>query len=206
MLCSNWLLLLVQYCLGKPSIRIFYKLETLFYLWFCKMCGNEIFCFMFDTINMIILDLSCIFWELPSWYVMSMSVVKRKFSSLDEQRRISRRLSRLVFRMLLKILKEPLWTSGRERPSVQGMGWYVICVQTPLLFFMCRCVTRTSSYSSDRDSGPVRQSPGDSSSPNLDSGGFEGSERERLFETGTQVTWSFKFANYQVYYSSVHFL
>jgi len=48
------------------------------------------------------------------------------------------------------------------------------------------CVTRTSSYSSDRDSGPVRQSPGDSSSPNLDSGGFEGSERERLFETGTQ--------------------
>jgi len=50
------------------------------------------------------------------------------------------------------------------------------------------CVTRTSSYSSDRDSGPLRHSPADPSSPTTDSvsGGFEGSERERLFESGSQ--------------------
>ena len=52
-----------------------------------------------------------------------------------------------------------------------------------------RCVTRTASYSSDRDPSSLLKSPPAPSSPASSSanGEFEGSERERFFESGTQV-------------------
>ena len=52
-----------------------------------------------------------------------------------------------------------------------------------------RCVTRTASYSSDRDPSSLLKSPPAPSSPASSSGNgeFEGSERERFFESGTQV-------------------
>ena len=79
---------------------------------------------------------------------------------------------------------------GEGTAERAGYGMIRISVIVNIVIvLMCRCVTRTSSYSSDRDSGHLRQSPGDPSSPTTDSvsGGFEGSERERLFETGSQV-------------------
>jgi len=50
------------------------------------------------------------------------------------------------------------------------------------------CVTRTASYSSDRDPSSLLKSPPAPSSPASSSanGEFEGSERERFFESGTQ--------------------
>ena len=74
-----------------------------------------------------------------------------------------------------------------HRPDRVGVTCHVMSLVTSDV--LRRCVTRTASYSSDRDPSSLLKSPPAPSSPASSSGNgeFEGSERERFFESGTQV-------------------
>ena len=106
------------------------------------------------------------------------------------QQRTSPPLSRQDYKMSQRTWRELSWRSESQGPQTGPGGCHVSRVMSLVTSdVLRRCVTRTASYSSDRDPTSLLKSPPAPSSPASSSGNgeFEGSERERFFESGTQV-------------------